>query len=227
MTITLWGSGTSRTMRAHWALAELGVAYEKKPIGPRTGETQEAAFRALNPKEKSPVLVEHDTTASQSNRSDEGLVLTESAAIVTYLGDKFGGLTPRVGTLERARYYEWMSYILMELDAHTLYVMRKHGDLKHLYGEAPSALSAARAGFDKQIRWALPRMESEPFLMGDAFSGVDILMTTCLDWAVAYGLQLAEPALAYRARHRQRPAFQAALAANAAPSKTTGSRLDR
>ena len=206
MTITLWGAGTGRTLRAHWALAEAGVEYETKPISPRTGETQTAAFRALNAKEKVPVLAAGD------------LVLTESAAIITWVGDQHGALTPKIGTVERARYYEWMSYILMELDAHTLYVMRKHGDLKHLYGEAPAALSAARAGFDKQIRWALPRIESAPFLVDDEFSGVDILMTTCLDWAAAYGLELAEPLHAYRARHHQRPAFQAARAANSTAS---------
>ena len=38
---------------------------------------------------------------------DGDLVLTESAAIVTYLGDKYGGLTPAFGTAERARYNEW------------------------------------------------------------------------------------------------------------------------
>ena len=205
MTMTLWGSGTSRTLRAHWALAELGLAYASKPIGPRTGETQTAAFRALNAKEKIPVLVDGD------------LVLTESAAIVTYLGDKHGGLTPPPGTVERARYTEWLSFILMELDAHTLYVMRKHGDLKHLYGEAPAAMSAAKEGFAKQIRWALPRIESAPHLLDSGFSGVDILMTSCLDWAVAYGLELAPPLHAYCARQHERPAFQAAKRRNTMP----------
>ena len=202
MTITVWGSGTSRTMRAHWALAELDVDYEKKPIGPRTGETHTAAFRALNAKEKIPVLVDGD------------LVLTESAAIVTYLGDKFGGLTPTPGSPERARYYEWLSFILMELDAHTLYVMRKHGDLAYLYGEAPAAMAAARAGFEKQIGWALPRFEATEYLVGEEFTGVDILMATCLNWAVAYGFELAAPAAAYRDRQRQRPGFKVATKAN-------------
>ena len=202
MTITVWGSGTSRTMRAHWALAELGVAYDTKPIGPRTGETQTADFRVLNAKEKIPVLVDGD------------LVLTESAAIVTYLGDSYGGLTPTPGSVERARYYEWLSFILMELDAHTLYVMRKHGDLAHLYGEAPSAMAAAKAGFEKQIRWALPRLETTRFLVGEEFSGIDILMTTCLDWAVAYGFELHDAPMRYLATQHQRPAFQAARTAN-------------
>ncbi len=205
MTITLWGAGTSRTLRPHWALAELRVDYISEPIGPRTGETQAAEFRALNQKEKVPVLVDGD------------LVLTESAAIVTYLGDRYGGLTPEPGSIDRARYNEWLSYILMELDAHTLYVMRKHGDLKHLYGEAPAAMDAARAGFDKQLRWARPRVEAENYLVGDGFTGVDILMTTCLDWAVAYGFDLPEPFLAYLARQHQRPAFSEATRRNSTP----------
>ena len=202
MTITVWGAGTSRTLRVHWALAELDVPYELRPIGPRTGETQSAAFRALSTKEKVPLVVEDD------------LVLTESAAIVTWLGDRFGSLTPAPGTVDRARYYEWLSFIIMELDAHTLYVMRKHGDLQHLYGEAPAAMAAAKAGFEKQIRWGLPRMESHAFLVGETFTGVDILMTTCLDWAVAYGIDLAEPLHAYRLRHHERAAFATASERN-------------
>ena len=202
MTITVWGVGTARTLRVHWALAELGVAYETRAIGSRTGETQSAAFRRLSVKEKIPVLVRGETT------------LTESAAIVAWLGETYGGLLPPAGSLERARYYEWMSFILMELDAHTLYVMRRHGDLKHLYGEAPAAMDAAKAGFEKQIRWALPRLEAAPFLVGDEFGGADILMTTCLDWAVAYGFELDEPFNVYRERHHERLAYVRAVAAN-------------
>ena len=204
-TIRVWGAGTARTLRVHWALAELGVHYETKPIGSRTGETQSHAFRALSVKEKIPVVVEGD------------LVLTESAAIVTWLGDRFGGLTPAPATVARARYYEWLSFIIMELDAHTLYVMRKHGDLQHLYGAAPAAMEAAKAGFEKQIRWALPRIESKPFLVGETFTGVDILMTTCLDWAVAYGFDLAAPLNAYRRRHHERAAFRTATNRNRPP----------
>ena len=205
MAITVWGAGTARTLRVHWALAELGIEYETRRIGPRTGETQSAEFRALSVKEKIPVLVDGDLT------------LTESAAIVTWLGDSHGRLTPPSGSVERARYEEWTSFILMELDAHTLYVMRKHGDLAPLYGEAPAAMAAARAGFEKQVRWALPRVESSPYLVGDGFSGVDILMTTCLDWAVAYGFTLLEPFNRYRLRHHERDAYRLAVAANKPP----------
>ena len=76
--ITLWGRATPRTLRAHWMLHELDVPYEAKLVAPRSGETHTEEFLALNVKGKIPVLV------------DDGLVLTESAAIVTYLGDRYG-----------------------------------------------------------------------------------------------------------------------------------------
>ena len=75
--ITIWGGASSRSMRAHWMAHELDLVYDAKLVGSRTGETQTAAFRLLNPKEKIPVLV------------DDKLVLTESAAIVTAFLVKF------------------------------------------------------------------------------------------------------------------------------------------
>ena len=148
----IWGGATTRTMRAHWMAHELALDYEPKLIGPRTGETQGAEFRALNVKEKVPVLV------------DDRFVLTESAAIVTYLGDAHGaeaGLVPPPRTQLRAQYNEWLSYVQMELDAHTLYILRKHIDLAHLYGEAPAAVEAAIDGFRKQLAFADQRLRDQ------------------------------------------------------------------
>ncbi|MFP6817124.1 MAG: glutathione S-transferase N-terminal domain-containing protein, partial [Pseudomonadales bacterium] len=129
--LAIWGGASSRTLRVHWMLHELGIDYQPRLIGPRTGETETDEFRRLNPKGKIPVLVDGD------------LVLTESVAIVTYLGDTYGpdaGLIPKPYSLARARYNEWTSFVQMELDAHTLYVMRKHRDLAAVYGAAPAAV---------------------------------------------------------------------------------------
>ena len=38
--LILWGVGTSRTVRAHWAMHELELKYECRPILPRSGETK-------------------------------------------------------------------------------------------------------------------------------------------------------------------------------------------
>lgn len=203
--ITIWGGATSRTLRAHWMIHELGVDYTPELIGSRTGATQTEAFRALNPKEKIPVLV------------DDDLVLTESVAIVTYLGDTYGvdsGLVPKPYTVARAHYYEWTSFIQMELDAHTLYVMRKHLDLAELYGEAPAAIETAIAGFNKQVAVAERRLTEQSYLLGDSFTAADLVLMTCLDWAEIYGIKLAETFQPYRDRIHQRPAFQSARKLN-------------
>lgn len=52
--LTLFGVGTSRTMRAHWMLLELGLDYESRPIGSRSGETLTDEFRRLNLRHKIP-----------------------------------------------------------------------------------------------------------------------------------------------------------------------------
>ena len=76
--LTLWGIGTSRTMRAHWTLLELGLDYSCHSIRSRTGETLTDEFIKLNPRHKIPVL-RHGS-----------FLLTESAAIVQYLMETFG-----------------------------------------------------------------------------------------------------------------------------------------
>ncbi len=202
----LWGCSTSRTLRAHWVLAELELDYEHRPIGPRTGETQTDEFTRLDPRQKIPVLQDGD------------LVLAESAAIVNYLADEYGQpdrLIPAAGTQERARYDQWAFFVMMELDAHTLYVIRKHRDLAYLYGEAPAAIRTASEGFAKQSAVAeLEFADGREFLLGDRFTGVDILLGSCLDWAVAYGEPIGERLAAYRERLNGRPTYVRAVQAN-------------
>jgi glutathione S-transferase len=205
MSIEIWGGATSRTIRAHWMAHEIGLDYTPRLIGSRTGETQADEFRTLNPKEKIPVLVDGD------------FVLTESIAIVTYLGDHYGagtGLVPAWKTLDRARYNEWVSFVQMELDAHTLYVIRKHRDLADLYGEAPAAIQTAIEGFNKQVHVAEMALTRSPYLLGDSFTAADLVLMTCLAWARAYGMELAPALEDYRKKISERPAFQSAAKLN-------------
>lgn len=133
--ITLWGAGTSRTVRPIWVAEELGLEYELKRIGPRTGETATAEYGELNPKRKIPLLVEGDFR------------LSESLAICRYLVDAHpGDGIHRPGSVrERARESEWCSYVYGELDETSLYVMRRHGDLAHIYGGSAEVVTAAGA----------------------------------------------------------------------------------
>ena len=202
----LWGAGTSRTMRAHWMLAELELPYERRAMTSRSGETLTPEYTRLNPSQKIPALQEGD------------FVLTESAAIVNYLGTQYGanrGLCPPTVPRERARYDQWCFFAMMELDANTLYVIRKHEDLHALYGEAPNALQAARDGFARQARAAALRLAGGgPYVLGEPFSGADILLTTCLNGAIRRKIELPDALHAYLKRTTARPAYQRALQVN-------------
>ncbi|MFT5172670.1 MAG: glutathione S-transferase [Gammaproteobacteria bacterium] len=202
----LWGVGTSRAIRGHWALHELQLDYRIEPVRTRTGDTQTPVFSRLNTRQKIPVLCDGEIT------------ITESAAIVTYLAEQYGApdtLYMPTLTAQRARYYEWMSFVCMELDATSLYVLRRHEGLPQIYGSAPVASDAARAYFTRMIDSAADWLNpNQPYLLGDHFCGVDILMTTCLTWAVNYRLALPKVFSAYMERLISRPAYVRALAAN-------------
>jgi len=92
----LYGRTNTRSLRAAWALEEAGAAYEYVTVDLFKGEGRSPAFLAINPAGKIPVLL------------DGELVLTESLAIVTYIGEKFpaSGLVPAT-LAERAGCLRW------------------------------------------------------------------------------------------------------------------------
>jgi glutathione S-transferase len=204
--LTVWGIGTTRTFRVHWMAAELGLDYETRPVRTRSAEVQEPEYLALNPRAKIPTLCHGN------------LVLTESAAILGYLADAFPvpeGFFVADGPVQCARHAEWCAFALSELDAHSLYVMRRHDALQDIYGAAPEAVASAREYFLKQVNATDCRIaQPGPYLMGAPFSAADILLTSCLDWAHVYDIPLPERAAAYRTRVNARPAYQRALRIN-------------
>ena len=205
----VWGIGTPRTMRPHWMLHELGLPYETKEILTRSEGMQDLAFQALNQRNKLPVF------------EDDGLVIGESGAILFYLADRYrdrAALAPAPATPERARFDDLCLFTLTELDA-TLYVIRRHEGLASIYGSSATACEAARQYF---LRGAgeLQRQlaDGRAYLLGDAFSALDILVTTCLDWATFVAVELPDALLAYKQRIARRDAYVKAMARNFPPA---------
>jgi len=204
--LVLWGVGTRRTLRAHWALHELGLDYECRPILPRTGETKSPEFTALNPRQKIPLLQDGD------------FKIAKSPAIAAYLSDTYA--TPQNRLIpsdpqEHASWLEWCFYAATELDATSLYVMCRHGDLKHIYGEAPMALESAAEYFATQLRHAEQVLQDgRPFLVGRRLTTADMPFATCLTWAMDYRVPVTPACLAYMERITSRQAYRAAVAAN-------------
>jgi len=94
-------------------------------------------------------------------------------------------------------------------------VMRRHGALKHIYGESPVALESAAQYFATQLRHAEQALQDgRAFLVGGRLTTADVLLTTCLDWAVSYQVPITAACHDYLERITSRPAYRAALAAN-------------
>src|SRR3954469_22077560 len=143
--LTLWGVGTRRTVRPHWAMHELGLPYTTRPNGPPTREPKTAQYPALNPRQKVPLLQDGD------------FCIGESAAIVAYLSRTYS--TPERALIpetqrDYAAWLEWWFFIVTELDSTSLYVMRRHSAnaLGPIYGVAPEVVAKAGEYFREQLR---------------------------------------------------------------------------
>ena len=147
--IILWGSGTARTLRPIWMAEELGLSYKLNPIGPRTGETQTKEFTNLNRKQKIPLMQIGE------------FYLSESLAICKYLQRAFPSKRLFIPTsdVELAKEDEWCCFILGEIDETSLYVMRRHYDLKEIYGE-----DVVIKKFEKSKGWLAKRLSSESYI---------------------------------------------------------------
>ncbi|MCG8490345.1 MAG: glutathione S-transferase family protein [Sneathiellales bacterium] len=200
----LWGTGTTRTLRPIWVAEEIGLDYDLVSMGPRTGETKTADYTKLNPKQKIPYL------------TDCQLQLSESIAISQYLIDQYDSeqkLYAAKTVVEKAKYQEWCCYLLAELDETSLYVIRRHQDLKEIYGEAPEAVAAAFEYFRKYLNVTATVM-TDPFIVGGRFSLADVILTSCLIWAQKYGIDIPASLKAYFENIVRREAFQRAIKIN-------------
>jgi len=199
-----WGVNTSRTLRPIWTAEELGLTYGLTPIGSRTGATQGLDYLERNPKGKIPYMADSDVS------------LSESVAICRYLIERYGNdnaITNPKSTVERAKSDEWCCFILGELDETSLYIIRRHEGLKHIYGEAPVAVAGAREYCAKQFRAAADLMIG-PYVMGEEFGLPDILIMSCITWAGRVEVDLPNSICELRDRIALRPAYQRALNIN-------------
>ncbi len=86
-------------MKVALFLEEAGLEYEAIPVDTRKGEQHAAAFSALNPNSKVPVIVDGDATVFDSN------------AILLYLGEKTGQFMPANTPKARGELYSWMMFV--------------------------------------------------------------------------------------------------------------------
>jgi glutathione S-transferase len=205
----VWGVGTSRTIRVHWALCELGIDYETREIIPRTRSMEDPEFLARSGRGKVPIFEDGD------------LVMGESYAIVFHLADRYrdcGPLAPEPGSDARARFDDLCLFTLSELDA-PLYIVRRHEGLAETYGASPTAVDSARRYFGHQARHIERGLaDGRPYLMGDAFSAADLLLASCLAWARVVEIELSTVLADHLERACKREAYKEAATRNFTPA---------
>jgi glutathione S-transferase len=171
MTMKLYGFAPTRSLRALWGLRELGADFEFVPVNLRAGEHRRPEFLALNPAGKLPVLVDGDN------------VITESAAIVLYLAEKFPekGLLPK-DIKQRAQVYRWVMFAMTEIEQ-PLWRIAKHTFILPEDRRLPQDVALAREDFTAMARVLERQLQGREFIVGDRMTAADCVTAYLMDWA--------------------------------------------
>jgi glutathione S-transferase len=98
--LKLYHASPSRSSIMRWMLEEIGEPYDIELLSLAAGDQFKPAYLAINPMAKVPALM-HD-----------GAIITEAAAICTYLADAFpqAGLSVPIGDPRRGVYLKWLFF---------------------------------------------------------------------------------------------------------------------
>jgi glutathione S-transferase len=187
--------GNTRDLRVLWALEEMELAYEIVGMDHPNHDLDSPSYRALNPFGQIPTI------------DDDGVVVTETGAILLYLARKTGKLMPR-DLAGEAQVLRWSVAALntIELPVLSLWFVNLSGGK----GTKPSDALAgwARMRLEQLDGW----LSNREFIATDDFTVADILMTHVLGGGT--DPELLKPCaniLAYRARCMDRPAWKKTL----------------
>jgi glutathione S-transferase len=165
----------------------------------KKGEQREPAFLAINPMGKVPA-VKHSSAFGDT-------IITESAAICTYLADAFPAakLAPAIGDPARGPYLRWMFF---------------HGSafepavIDHALKREPGSRQMLPYGdYDTTMNVLAGALAKGPYLLGDTFSAADVQMGSNLRWTMKFGIVPQRPEFVrYVALLSKRPALMRAIA---------------
>jgi glutathione S-transferase len=196
--LELFWAPRSRAERALWLLEEAGLPYTLVHVDIRAGDQKRPDYLAINPSGKVPAL------------RDGAVVVSESAAICAYVGDRYpqSGLAPAVDAPERGSYLRWLFYAAGCVEpAFTDRMMQR---------ESP-AFGVAWGSYDSVLAGLRDALREGPYLFGDWFTAADVMLGSMVRWGVANGLLAGVPELErYAARLEERPALQRVSAMEAA-----------
>jgi glutathione S-transferase len=156
--------GNTRDLRVLWALEEIGVPYEIVGMDHPNHDLDSPAFRALNPFGQIPVI------------DDDGVVVTESGAILLYLARKSGKLMPP-DLAGEAQVLRWSFAALssIEVPVLSLWFVNLTG------GKDSKPSEALRDWAEMRLKQLDGWLADRQFIATEEFTVADILMTHVLD----------------------------------------------
>jgi glutathione S-transferase len=195
----LYFSPLACSMATRIALYEAGADANYLEVDPRTKVVQNdgSDFRKVNPLGLVPTL-----------RTDDGLVLTENAAILQYIADRFpqANIAANPG-IERSRLHQWLCFIGTELHKGLFVpVLDKRA--------GPEVKSYVLERNLSRLDYLESYLKGREYLL-DHFSVADAYLVTVINWTMATPpIELAKwPVVkAYYERLRTRPSIARAIA---------------
>lgn len=179
----------SRGRIVRWVLEELGIEYETKVIE-YGAQMKSPEYLAINPMGKVPAIQHGE------------VVVTESAAICTYLAEAFpeAGLAPLPE--EKGNYYRWMFFAAGPLEQATA--------LKGLNVNIPAEKQGMLGfgNFEITLNALSKALLDNPYIAGNRFTAADVYVGLSIGWGMQFGMIEKRPEfVAYWERISQRPAY--------------------
>ncbi|PLC07083.1 glutathione S-transferase [Variovorax sp. RO1] len=170
---TLYGAPGSGATPVHAALTLIGAQVDTVDIAPWEGESERERLTDVNPMQQVPALV-----------LPSGEVMTESAAILIWLGDRYpeAGLCPAPDDPLRTRYLRWMVYLPASI--YSMFWVRD--DPQRLVPD-PAAQAAMLERSAERIAHCWHLMDTQidepaPYLLGEKLSMLDLYVTVMSRW---------------------------------------------
>src|SRR5260370_30143551 len=158
----------------HMLLEELGAKYELLLVDRAKNAQKSREYLKINPNGRIPTLV------------DMSLVLSEAAAIVLHLVDQHpdAGLAPKVGTPERAKFYQWLTFLTNSLQEELMIWQYP----ERLAGADAAATEVVKRGAEARASTFLDVVEDHlrangPLFLGSKLSAADLYLVMLSRWA--------------------------------------------
>ena len=195
--IVFYGHPMSSASPVASALAELSVPHDRVKVDITTGEQHRPDFLALNPNGKVPTL------------TVDGAPMFEALAIELWLGHTYGvqnGLWPAGGTPQHLQAMSWSTWAYVTYGAQLSRLQAAHdmGTPQDAHG------TAALKALDQLLALLDTRLGQQPWMLGEAYSLVDLIVGSVIGYSAYIGAPLAShpTTLAWLQKVQARPSMQ-------------------